>query len=393
MNSATPLARWVYGWALALAFVGLLYVLRGVLTPVLVAFALAYLLDPLVDRLQAWGMPRVAGVALLLLLALSALVLGLLLVAPAIARDVMALANELPQAVNRLLQNAQPWLAAHGLALPRSGNEALAAVEQNLQDLVPDAMGLARSALSVLLGSTASAIGAAVAAVIVPVLAFHLLRDFDDIVAAIVELIPARHRARTVAMGREVNAVLGQFVRGQLTVMAILAVLYGGGYWLVGVRLAIPIGLVAGLFSFIPYVGSGLALALALLMTVLHFHGAGQLVLVLVVYGTVQLLEGFVITPRIVGEKLGLSSVWVLLALMAGGQLFGFFGVMLALPAAAVVKVFAGHALRRYRTSSLYGRESLAVAAAAEAGAAPAARGRLRRKRRARPLRSWSRAR
>jgi predicted PurR-regulated permease PerM len=391
VNSAAPLARWVYGWALALACLALLYVLRGVLTPVLVAFALAYLLDPLVDRLQAWGMPRAAGVSLLLLLALSALVLGLLLVAPAIARDVMALASELPQAVSRLLENAQPWLAAHGLTLPRSGNEALAAVEQNLQDLVPDAMGLAKSALGVLLGSTASAIGAAVAAVIVPVLAFHLLRDFDDIVAVIVELIPARHRARTVAMGREVNLVLGQFVRGQLTVMAILALLYGGGYWLVGVRLAIPIGLVAGLFSFIPYVGSGLALALALLMTVLHFHGVGQLVLVLAVYGTVQALEGFVITPRIVGEKLGLSSVWVLLALMAGGQLFGFFGVMLALPAAAVVKVFATHALRRYRTSSLYSHDALVLPEGA--AAAPASRPRLRRRRRARPLRSWSRAR
>lgn len=369
----------------------LLYVLRGVLTPVLVAFALAYLLDPLVDRLQAWGMPRAAGVSLLLVLALSALVLGLFLVAPAIARDIATLASELPQAVGRLLESVQPWLAAHGLALPRSGNEALTALEQNLQDLVPDAVGLAQSALRVLLGGTASAVGAAIAAVIVPVLAFHLLRDFDEIVAAAVELIPAGQRMRAIALGREVNLVLGQFVRGQLTVMAILAVLYGGGYWLVGVRLAIPIGLVAGLFSFIPYVGSGLSLALAVLMTVLHFHGFGQLILVLVVYASVQALEGFVITPRVVGEKLGLSSVWVLLALMVGGELFGFLGVMLALPAAAVAKVFAGHAVRRYRTSALYARTESMAAAGVAACARPTRR-RLRPRRR-RALRSWGRAR
>jgi predicted PurR-regulated permease PerM len=382
-------ARWAYGWAVALGCVALLYALRGVLTPVLVAFALAYLLDPLVDRLQAWGVPRVAGILLLLVVALSALVLGLLWVAPAIVRDVAALVSELPQAVSRLLENIQPWLAARGIELPRSGNEALSALEQNVQDLVPDAVGLAKSALGLVLGGTASAVGAVIGAVIVPVLAFHLLRDFDDIVAAIVELIPARHRERAVMLGRDVNQVLGQFVRGQLTVMAILAVLYGGGYSLVGVRLAIPIGLIAGLFSFIPYVGSGLSLALALLMTVLHFHGLPQVVLVFVVYASVQVLEGFVITPRIVGEKLGLSSVWVLLALMAGGELFGFLGVMLALPAAAVVKVFAMHGLRRYRTSVLYApvlQTSIAV------GPTPSFARRLRLRRRRRP-RHWGRPR
>jgi predicted PurR-regulated permease PerM len=236
------------------------------------------------------------------------------------------------------------------------------------------------------LGSTASVFSAVAALIIVPVLAFHLLRDFDDIVAAVVELIPASHRERTTALGREVNAVLGRFVRGQLTVMAIVAALYAGGYTLVGVHLAIPIGLVAGLFSFIPYVGSALALALALLMTVLHFHGVGQLISVTAVYGVVQILEGFVITPRIVGDKLGLAPVWVLLALMVGGELFGFLGVMLALPAAAVVKVFAAHGLRRYRRSTLYGRPM-----AGEALPTPPARllKRRLRMRRARAVRHW----
>ncbi|MFI5309369.1 MAG: AI-2E family transporter, partial [Polyangiales bacterium] len=299
MNPAPPLVRGVYGWAIALGCVALLYALRGVLSPMLVAFGLAYLLDPLVDWAERLGLPRVVGIACLLVSALALLGVGLLLLLPAIVRDLGTLAAELPAAVNRLLETAQPWLTAHGLPLPSSSSAALSALAEHAQDIVPDALSLGQSAGRALLGGTASVLGVAAAAIMVPVLAFHLLRDFDHIVAAVVDLLPHSRREPMVAMGREVDTVLGQFLRGQLTVMAILAALYGGGYALVGVRLAIPIGLIAGLFSFIPYVGGALALGLGLLMTVLHFHGAGQLVAVVAVYGAVQTLEGLVITPRI----------------------------------------------------------------------------------------------
>lgn len=391
MNRAAPLGRWVYAWAFALSCVALLYVLRGVLTPVLIAFGLAYLLDPLVDRLQLLGLPRVAGIAILLAVVLALLALGVLLLLPAVVRDVSSLLRELPQALSRLLESSTPWLAAHGIVIPRSGADALATLEQNVQQLVPDAMEFGQSALRVVLGGTASAVGTVAALIIVPVLAFHLLRDFDDIVAAVVELIPARHRVRATAMGREVNSVLGQFVRGQLTVMAILAALYATGYSLAGVHLAIPIGLVAGLLSFIPYVGSGISLALALLMTVLHYQGWGQIAFVVTVYAVVQALEGFVITPRVVGEKLGLAPVWVLLALMVGGELFGFLGVMLALPGAAVVKVFAAHGVRHYRGSALFNADAKARTQTQKPAARPTRR--ARRTHRHRGLRLWRHAR
>jgi predicted PurR-regulated permease PerM len=172
--------------------------------------------------------------------------------------------------------------------------------------------------------------------------------------AAARALLPAAMRERASSTASEVDTVLGQFVRGQLIVMAILGALYAGGYALIGVRLAIPIGIIAGLLSFIPYVGSGVALGLALLMTALDLGSPLQFVKVLAVYAVVQTLEGFVITPRIVGDKLGLPPVVVLIALMIGGELFGFLGVMLALPVSAVVKVFAGHALVRYQASELF---------------------------------------
>lgn len=382
MLAAPTSSRLVYGVFIALAAGALLYVLRGVLTPIFVAFAVAYLLDPLVDRLEALGAPRALGITVLLLLTTVLFVLVALLVVPAMVRDMTALAHDLPAALIRLFERLSAWLAQRGIEVPHTADEALAAAHAHLRGAVPSAVALLRSSVAAVLGGTASAASALAALVVVPVLAFYLLRDFDRMMAALVALLPAQLRARAVSTGREVDVVLGHFVRGQLLVMAILGALYAGGYALIGVRLAVPIGVVAGLLSFIPYVGSGAALALALLMTALDLGSPLQFLLVLLVYGVVQTLEGFVITPRIVGESLGLPSVVVLIALMIGGDLFGFLGVMLALPVCAVAKVFVTHALERYRASTLFSGQT-----AAPAGARAPARLKLRvRPRRRRAL-------
>jgi predicted PurR-regulated permease PerM len=172
--------------------------------------------------------------------------------------------------------------------------------------------------------------------------------------ASLLDLVPPRHRALVLERVGEVDFVLGQFVRGQLLVMLLLAIAYGVGFSMVSVPLAVPIGIVAGALSFIPYVGGAIALVLSVMMSLLHGASFGQLLAVISVYAVVQLLEGFVITPRVVGEKLGLSPLSVLFALMAGGELFGFLGVMAALPVAAVLKVILGRGVLRYRTSALY---------------------------------------
>ena len=353
-STALALPRWAYGWALLAVALGLVYLLRGVLTPVLVAFGVAYLLDPLVDKVEARGLPRALGILALLLVATIVVGVGSLLVLPQVLGDLAQLAGQLPVAVARGLAGIEPWLAQYGVELPHSSVEMLAAFEKNVRSLAPNAAGMVQAVLGAVVGGTASVFGALAAILIVPVLAFYLLLDFDIITAHTLALVPTRERELVASTASEVDAVLGHFVRGQLTVMAILAALYGVGYSIVGVPLAVPIGLVGGLLSFIPYVGSGVALGLGLLMTVLHWTGWPAVVGVVIVYAVVQALEGLVITPRVVGDKLGLSPVWVLLALMAGGELFGFVGVMLALPAAAIAKVFASHALRRYQESKLF---------------------------------------
>jgi predicted PurR-regulated permease PerM len=352
--TATPVARWLYPTAGVLAAGAVLYALRGVLTPVLFAFLLAYVLNPVVDRLEALGVPRAAGIVFILGAALGGIAFFLVLVLPTIARDLATLVQTVPALLERVRAVAEPVLRDFGLEVPRGVEDVREVLPDDYRALAAGAVGPLRAVVKGVLGGTASALGAFFSALLVPILAFYLLLDFARIVAVARDLVPMRQRANAIAIGREVDEVLAQFLRGQLTVMVILALLYAVGYAFVGVPLAVPIGILAGLVSFIPYVGGAIALGLGLTMVALHWDGWGPLAGVVIVYASVQALEGLIITPRVVGDKLGLAPIWILLALMAGGELFGFLGVMLALPVAAVVKVFVLRAHAAYRASTVY---------------------------------------
>jgi predicted PurR-regulated permease PerM len=343
-------------WAGCALFVAvMLYALRGVLTPVILAFFLAYVLDPLADRVEAMRVPRGVGVMGLLILALLLGALLVFLVLPAVVRDLVALISQLPVAIKRAIETVGPWLQERGIEVPATGADVVTALEDQLSNVTPVLLTSVQSIATGFLGSTASIVAALAAVTLFPVLTAYLLLDFDRITAAVSDLIPPRYRAATLEIVNEVDDVLGLFVRGQLLVMAALGALLAIGYAAVGVTLAVPIGIIGGLLSFIPYVGGAVALGLGLLMSVLHYDGLGQLIGVVAVYTAVQLLEGFVITPYIVGDKLGMSALVVLFALMIGGELFGFLGVMLALPVAAIIKVFVNRGLVRYRASAMYG--------------------------------------
>ncbi len=352
-SGGRPVARWTW-WALGALAVGLLlYFLRGVLSPIFFALTIAYLLDPLVDRFERF-MPR--GVAITLVLSLLSLVgaLFLLLVLPGVIREVVVFAGELPEELAALVRDAEPWLREHDLPVPHSLDEAIEEYELAPSEIASHAAAPLQAIGRFVLGGTVSVVSALASLLVVPVLAFYLLYDFDRMTAAARMLIPGRHRSKVVEIATEIDAVLGQFLRGQLLVMLAMAVLYGVAYSLVGVRLAVPIALVAGLLAFIPYVGSGSALAMALLMCVVDWDGWTKPILVVIAYAVCQGLEGFVIVPKVVGDKVGLPAVWVLVALLIGGEVFGFLGVLLAVPVAAVVKIFVVRGLAWYRTSELY---------------------------------------
>jgi predicted PurR-regulated permease PerM len=353
--SRTPQTwRWVVISLVLASTCGLFYLLRGVLGPVFFAWLIAYALDPLVDRLEALRMPRGLGIAILITGLVVVFGLFAALALPSIVADFTELARTLYDAVARGMVSFGPWLRERGIPVPSSVESAVSKLGSTLFGLAPSAMGPLGGALQAAAAGTASLLSAVPTLIMVPVFSFYFLYDFDRIVAQARALLPAEVKPTVERLALEMHTVLGDFVLGQITVMAILATLYAVGYAAIGVSLAIPIGVLAGLLSFIPYVGSAVALVFGLIMVMLHFTGMAQVLQVVAVYTVVQLLESFVITPRVLGGKLGLSSLWVLFALLAFGDLFGFVGVMLALPVAAVIKVLVGHLLVLYRSSRTF---------------------------------------
>jgi predicted PurR-regulated permease PerM len=330
------------------------YGLRDVLTPIFLAFSIAYILDPVVDWLAAWHVPRPAGIALVLGGTLGLVGLFLVLVLPGIATDVAGVIQELPTQLLALWATMAPWLEQRGIAVPHTTTEWVARLNALASEVASAMLAPAGSVVSAVIGGTFSMLGSMAAALVVVVLAVYLLNDFDRITAGVHELLPQRWQAIVTSYAQDIDGMLSHFMRGQLMVMVILAVLYSSAYALLGVRLAVPIGMAAGVLNFIPYLGSAFALVAGVLMSLLEGWHGGQLVGVVLAYTAIQTLEGFVITPRIVGQTVGLSEIWVLVALFVGGELFGFLGVLLAVPAAAIAKIFVTRAVQYYRTTELF---------------------------------------
>ena len=335
----------------AAAFV-LLYLLAPILAPFVAAAILAYVFDPLVDRLCAWKLPRTLGV---LLVMLGAALLGLallLIMLPLLQQEMTQLTQRLPQWLDaarvHLLPTLQQWF---GVELEWDS----AALKQLLIDHWQRAGGLASGVLLPWLGDSGSALLALFAnLLLIPVVMFYLLRDWDDMLARVDGLLPRHWHAQIRKLAAESDKVLAEFLRGQIAVMLLMSVFYVVVLWLVGLEFALPIGIVAGMLVFVPYLGMVLGLLLATLAALMQFGIGGDLLLVWAVFGAGQLLEGMVITPWLVGDRIGLHPLAVIFALLAFGQLFGFFGLLLALPMAAVLLVLLRHLRKRYLSSTMY---------------------------------------
>lgn len=339
-------AAWL---SIAAVTVLVLWALGPVLTPFAVAAVLAYALTPLVDRLDRAGrgrMPRVLAVLLVELLFIVALLGLFLLVVPIMAKELPLMREQVPVLFDKLNAWLQPLMAQLGFRVSLDLGSLKSVLLEYLNANFEEAVGPLLSSLK-LGGSLALAVIGN--ALLIPVALFYLLMDWERIVARVMGLVPVRQRASVDSFTAEADAVLGQYLRGQLLVMLIMAVFYAAGMLLFGLDLALPIGLFTGLAMFVPYLGFGLGMLLAILAGLLQFASIKAVVMVAVVYGLGQVIESLFLTPRLVGERIGLHPLAVIFALLAFGQLFGFVGVLVALPASAVLLV----AIRRLRTSYL----------------------------------------
>jgi predicted PurR-regulated permease PerM len=336
-----------------IAVLGVAYLLRGVLAPLFFAFLVAYALDPFVDRLEAMRVPRAAGAFAVMLGILAVFVTVVIYAIPLFVDEMRSAAADLPAQLQRLEARTEPWLwSTFKIKLPHTISDLVRALEDKVQGELPSTLNTAAVALF----GTLSYVAVVLSALIVPVFALYLLIDFDRIVARVGDLIPRRWHRAASDVAREVHKTLGSYIRGQLTANFVLGALYATGLRMVGIRLAVPIGVMTGMLAFVPYLGFSLGLCLAVAMALLDWQGVGTLFGVVAVMGCVQLLDALVITPRIVGRSVGLAPLEVLVTMMAAASLFGFFGVLLAVPLGAVIKIFVRRSVKAYLQSEFYAR-------------------------------------
>lgn len=352
-------------WMIAVALTGyLIFLLAPILTPFVAGALLAYISDPLADRLQRLRLPRTAAVAAVFVLTFVSLGLLVLLVLPLIRTQVLALLGALPGIITEF---EQVWLPRIGdlMGIEPGEDVGFAAFIARYSDMA----GSWGSTVLLSISRSGGALAAAVISLfLVPIITFYMLRDWDVIVARLGALVPSDERKTVFMLARETDEVLGAFLRGQILVMIGLACIYSAGLALVGLKFAVAIGVVAGLVSFVPYLGFVFGIALAGVTVMLEPDPLLRLGGVVATFSIAQFIEGSVLTPKLVGDRIGLHPVMVIFAVAAGGQLFGFFGILLALPAAAVLSVLVRFAYRRYLAEHPEAQE---LASAADADAVP----------------------
>jgi predicted PurR-regulated permease PerM len=339
---------WIAGIAV---FVLLLYALRGVLTPFVAGMAVAYFLDPVADKLEEWGASRLVATILITMAFFAILIVGLVIMFPLLQAQVVGLIARIPDAIRFLREQAAPL--AEGLQA-QLGAEEMERLRGSVGDYVGEAIRWLGGLLKGLWSGGLALVELASLIFITPLVSFYLLRDWDRIVERVDSLLP-RDAAPSIRAGMaEIDQTIAAFVRGQATVCLFLAVFYGIGLTLVGLDFGLLVGLSAGVISFIPYFGMLVGMAVALGIAFTQFADWVPFALIAVVFGVGQLIEGNFLTPKLVGDKVGLHPVWVVFALLAGGALFGFTGLLLAVPLAAVIGIGVRHGAARYLASPLY---------------------------------------
>ncbi|PRH83424.1 AI-2E family transporter [Arenimonas caeni] len=358
--------RWQ--WLALAAGVGvLLWLLGPILTPFVVSALLAWLGEPLVRRIEARGRSRTTAVLLVFTLMSLGLVLAVLLLIPLVENQVSKFIDWLPRFGQWLTGTAVPW-AEQRFDLELAGYIDPSQLIQLLRQYWQEAGGIATTIIGEVSKSGLAILGWAANLALIPVVTFYFMRDGASMLGKASDLLPRPVEPLVTRLACESDQVLGGFIRGQLSVMIALGTIYAVGLTAVGVDLGILIGLVAGLVSFVPYLGAIVGLGAAVIATLVQHGDLMHLALVLGVFGLGQLLESFWLTPWLVGDKIGLHPVAVIFAIMAGGQLFGFLGVLLALPVAAVAVVVGRYAHERYTRSKLYGADESPLIVAGSAG-------------------------
>ncbi|HEV8321307.1 MAG TPA: AI-2E family transporter [Myxococcota bacterium] len=332
-----------------------IYVLKAALTPIIAAFILAYFLDPVIDWFEARRIPRTVAIVLLLVAALGVLTLCALFIIPRVAEQFALLIVK----IGAFVQQLASWVQTRfGFSLPHTLQETLDNFGADLKNLAPSAAGSAGTVIGWVFSGTVNVLVTILGLVFIPVFAFYFLRDFDLITAQLYTLVPFAQRPLVRSVFREVDETLANFIRGQVTVAAVKATLYAVLLSFAGIKLSVVIGAIAGFGALVPYLGAAIGGGLSALMVAVDFNGWGQVLFVILIFAGVETADGLFITPKLLGDRVGLSPVAVIVALLVGGELLGFAGVLLAVPAAAVIRILVRRAVEAYRGTAFFAGSS-----------------------------------
>ena len=339
--------------AIGILLVALFVLLGPVLAPFVAAAIIGYVLNPGVDWLTARRIPRTSAVMLIIIATFILIIALLLIVVPILRAEIPLLQQRLPSLLDKIDAILGPWLAQLGMKVQLDS----AGVKQMLAEkLAAGSAELGPAFLSSLKVGGMAVMGWIATIVLVPVVLFYLLLDWHAMLARLALMVPRRWISLVTSMAVEADSLLAQYLRGQLLVMLVLATYYSVALAIAGFDVALPVGLLTGLLVFIPYIGFGIGLLLAVVAAILQFDGIQGLIAIAIIYGCGQVIEGFYLTPRLVGERIGLHPLAVIFALLAFGQLFGFVGILLALPASAILSVIVKRLREHYLQSPFYGQ-------------------------------------
>jgi predicted PurR-regulated permease PerM len=336
------------------ALVWLMQALQSVTTMMMVAFILAYILNPVVQRLNAWGLSRSLSSFLMLLLGFSAFVGFLLVVVPAVLGEIARFAGHAPKYWATLQALALEAATKLNIEIPQDWQELAQLIFQQAKRILPGLADSIARIVASLFKSTVHIVSTAFYVLLVPIIAYYLMVSFEDIKQGVRDLIPPYARPPIVEKLTEIDGVLAAFIRGQLTVATIMGILYSIGFLLIGIDLGLFLGITSGLLWIIPYLGTMFGILAGCSVALAKYGDLVHVLYVLAWIGVVQLVESYLLTPRIVGHAVGLHPVVYILALIVGANLFGFAGLLVAIPVTAVLKVLLVTAVTAYRNSYLY---------------------------------------
>ncbi len=332
-------------------FCASVYALRSVLLPFVAGIIIGYLLDPWATRIEKWGINRTLASVLVMLILILILVPALIALFSVIDSQVGHFISVVPDYLSSFAKKIEPVFANLQERFPALEADK---IREYLRGNIANSLKLAGNLMRRLITGGFALVNILSLLLITPIVAFYMLRDWDKFIAQVDGLLPQKSKKSVEKQAREIDRILSSFIRGQLSVCVLLGTFYAVGLYVVGLDLGVLVGFLAGIISFIPYVGSITGFLLSILIAFAQFDSLMPVVQVIGVFAVGQFIEGNFLTPNLVGDSVGLHPVWIMFALLAGGVLLGFLGLMIAVPVAAVIGVIIRHAINNYKASSLY---------------------------------------